>query len=198
MPRRGKKSARKKELERLLGIPQKSTTAKKHATTSSDLTPEQKEMIKQLKEKVDAIKGARFALYHNPENRTDNQSEKLKWIEASYPDLYKAFQLKEQLRTVIHMRDVATAEKALQVWVDEAKASELEPMVKLSGKIDGHKDAILDSIKYKSNSSQSESCNTTIKALITMGRGFRSIDKRNQKNYRNACAAQRPWSRSMC
>ena len=176
MPRRGKKSARKKELERLLGIPQKSTTAKKQAATSSDLTPEQKEMIKQLKEKVDAIKGARFALYHNPENRTDNQSEKLKWIEASYPDLYKAFQLKEQLRTVIHMRDVTTAEKALVLWIDEAKASGLEPMVNLSDKIKKHKEAILDSIKYKSNSSQSESCNTTIKALITMGRGFRNID----------------------
>ena len=133
-------------------------------------------MIKQLKEKVDAIKGARFALYHNPENRTDNQSEKLKWIEASYPDLYKAFQLKEQLRTVIHMRDVTTAEKALVLWIDEAKASGLEPMVNLSDKIKKHKEAILDSIKYKSNSSQSESCNTTIKALITMGRGFRSID----------------------
>ena len=27
---------------------------------------------------------------------------------------------------------------------------------------------------------------------------IREDPKRNQKNYRNACTAQRPWSRSMC
>jgi len=176
MPRKGKKSARKKELERLLGITSKSTASKKHAAAGSDLTPEQEAEIAQLKEKVAAIKGARFALYHNPENRTDNQTDKLKWIEASCPELYKAYRLKEQIRTAIHMADPDLAGKTIEVWIEDAKSSGLEPMVKLAEKIHRHTDDILDSIRFKANSSRSESCNTTIKALIAMGRGFKNID----------------------
>ena len=69
MPKRGKKSARKKELERLLGIKQKPAKASGNA---SKLTPEQEETINTLKKKAADIKGARFALFHNPENKTAN------------------------------------------------------------------------------------------------------------------------------
>lgn len=172
MPRKGRKSARKQALERILGIVPKAKKAK----GQSELTPEQQATIKELQQKACTIKGARFALYHNPENRTDNQTDKLKWIEASCPDLYQAYQLKEQLRTTIHMDDPVTAGKALDLWIESAENCGLKPMVALSKKILRHRQNILNSIEFHANSARSESCNTTVKALITMGRGFRNTD----------------------
>ena len=48
-------------------------------------------------------------------------------------------------------------------------------MEELSEKIAQHKKNILNSIRCEANSAKSEAVNTTIKVLIKMARGFRSI-----------------------
>ena len=39
-----------------------------------------------------------------------------------------------------------------------------------------HRESILNSVRLQANSAKSESCNTTIKALVRMARGFRNLD----------------------
>ena len=185
MPRRGRPSARKLELLSFIEeyeaaqvkTPENSQSRTVGRPRKVQLTPEHEASLKKLSDRIDDFKGAKFALGHNPENCTDNQIEKLQLIENNYPDLYRAYQLKEALRLILHMKDPEQADTELAKWIDDAKRSGLRPMEKLAEKIDTlHKENILNAIKCQANSAKSESTNTTIKGLIKLARGFRNLD----------------------
>ena len=49
------------------------------------------------------LKGARFALWKNPERLTDRQQTKLSMIQQTNKPLYRAYLLKEQLRQIYRL-----------------------------------------------------------------------------------------------
>ena len=100
------------------------------------LAPEHEASLKELSDRIDDFKGAKYALGHNPENCTDNQIEKLQLIENNYPDLYRAYQLKESIRLILHMKDSDQAATELAKWIDDAKNSVHKPMKELADKIE--------------------------------------------------------------
>ncbi len=185
MPRRGRPSARKLELISFITEyestqrPSEEDRCPKPAGRPKkvQLTPEHEASLKELLDKMDDFKGAKYALGHNPENCTDRQIEKLQLIENNYPDLYRAYQLKESLRLILHMKDNEQAAIELDKWIADASNSEIKPMQDLADKIKSkHKENILNAIRCQANSAKSESTNTTIKGLIKLARGFRNID----------------------
>ena len=184
MPRRGRPSARKLELISFIAeyesaqaqAPESSQPKRAGRPKKVQLTPEHEASLKELSDRIDDFKGARFALGHNPENCTDSQAEKLRLIENNYPDLYRAYQLKEALRLILHMKDPDQASIELTNWISDAKNSGIKPMQELADKIEKrHQENILNAIKCQANSAKSESTNTTIKGLIKLARGFRNI-----------------------
>ncbi len=183
MPRRGRPSARKLELIAFVREYEAAHVSENRPPKpvgrpkKVQLTPEHEASLKELSDRMDDFKGAKFALGHNPENCTANQAEKLKLIENSYPDLYRAYQLKEALRLILHMKNSEQAAIELARWIDDAKNSELKPMMELASKIAArHKENILNAIKCQANSAKSEAANTTIKGLIKLARGFKKLD----------------------
>ena len=185
MPRRGRPSARKQEIisfiEEYEAAQAKTQESRQPRSVGRpkkvQLTPEHEASLKELSDRITDFKGAKFALGHNPENCTDNQIEKLQLIENNYPDLYRAYQLKEALRLILHMKDPDQAATELAKWIGDAKNSGLKPMKELAAKIENlHKENILNAIKCQANSAKSESTNTTIKGLIKLARGFRNLD----------------------
>ena len=167
--------SRLKELREML--PEEPEVPKKQGRPRKDaLSPEHQEEIDLLASRAKDIKRSRYALGHNPENCTEYQTEKIKLIENSYPDLYRAYQLKETLRLILHMKDAELAEEELDKWIEESASSGLAPMEELSAKILRHRENILNSIRCQANSAKSEAVNTTIKVLIKMARGFRNIE----------------------
>ena len=180
--KRGRPCRRKKELLSQLKelqalLPEEPQIQRPQGRPKKDgLSPEHQDEIGRLAAQAKEIKGSRYALGHNPENCTEYQAEKLRLIENSYPDLYRAYQLKEALRLILHMKDAGIAEKELDNWIQESGASGIAPMVELSAKITRHRDNILNSIRCQANSAKSEAVNTTIKVLIKMARGFRNIE----------------------
>ena len=158
-------------------LPEEPEVPKKQGRPRKDaLSPEHQEEIDLLASRAKDIKRSRYALGHNPENCTEYQTEKIKLIENSYPDLYRAYQLKETLRLILHMKDAELAEEELDKWIEESASSGLAPMEELSAKILRHRENILNSIRCQANSAKSEAVNTTIKVLIKMARGFRNIE----------------------
>ena len=184
MPRRGRRSKRKNELlafiseyEFIKAEESQTPEAKKPGRPKKEqFTPEHEAKLKELSDKVEDVKKARFALGHNPENCTEGQVEKLRLIENSYPDLYRAYQLKESLRLILHMKDPEQAARELAKWKEDARTSGIGPMSELAEKIERHEQNILNSIKCQANSAKSESTNTTIKGLIKMARGFHNLE----------------------
>lgn len=181
LPHRGRPSKHKKELIAFIAEIQKIFDAepvshRKGRPKKEKFTARHQEELDELAQKVKDIKGAKHALAHNPENLTTTQIEKINLIQNSYPDLYRAYQLKETLRLILHMSDPDQAANELEQWLKDASESNLSAMVELAKKISRHKTNILNSIRCHANSAKSESTNTTIKVLIKMARGFRNLD----------------------
>jgi transposase len=181
MPKHGRPSRRKQDLIAFLEgrleflPPVTSPSKKKGRPRKEQFTLEHQEILDHLQNRARAIKGSKHALGHNPENCSDYQADKIKLIENDYPDLYRAYQLKEALRLILHMKDEKQAAIELEQWITDASESGLEPMLELSEKIRRHKENILNSVQCQANSAKSEAVNTTIKVLIKMARGFRNI-----------------------
>jgi len=181
MPNLGRPSRRKLELQAFLSGELETLQSgdaspkRKGRPRKEQLSPEHMDVLDRLENKAKAIKGAKHALGHNPENCSEQQADKIKLIENEYPDLYRAYQLKESLRLILHMKDSGQATEELDQWIKDAGESGLKPMIELSEKIDRHRENIINSVRCQANSARSEAVNTTIKTLIKVARGFRNI-----------------------
>ena len=122
-----------------------------------------------------AIKGARFALWKNPEDLLEGQRAQLDMIALGSPVLYRAYRLKEGLRLIFQM-GIDDAEKALGRWLSWAQRCRIPEFVELGRKVKRHKEAILSAIRYGLSNARIEAVNNKIKLSVRAGYGFRNID----------------------
>ena len=171
MPKKGRPSKRKDYLLSIVSIYETGTAASK-----SMLSLVHQKILDDMEQQARSIKNAKYALGKNPENLTEAQQDKLKLIESTCPVLFKAYQLKERIRAILHMRDVSLAEIELDKWNVSAATCGIPAFEKLSEKIQRHREHILNTVRYHLNSAQSEATNCSIKAMIATARGFRNLD----------------------
>lgn len=182
MPTRGRPSNRRRELEDFIEEYERTVQfsfverSRGGRPRKERFSLEHQQVLDEYEARTKDIKGAKHALGHRPENCTEGQQEKLDLIENSYPDLYRAYQLKESLRIILHMKDQELAAIELDNWINEASTCGLKAMEDLSAKINRHRSNILNSVRLQANSAKSESANTTIKTLIKVARGFRNTN----------------------
>lgn len=126
-------------------------------------------------ERAKGLKGARYSLWKNPENLTDNQQTKLAWIAATDPKLYRAYLLKEGLRVVFTMPHDAAVE-ALDRWISWARRCRIPAFVKLQKRIVKHRARILAAIEHNLSNGLIESTNTKIRLITRIAFGFKSAE----------------------
>lgn len=126
-------------------------------------------------ERAKGLKGARYSLWKNPEDLTENQQAKLAWIAATDPRLYRAYLLKEGLRLVFQLPYRAAA-TALDRWISWARRSRIPAFVKLQRSIVRHRTRILAAIEHQLSNGLIESTNTKIRLITRMAYGFHSAD----------------------
>ena len=119
------------------------------------------------------LKGARFAVWKNPENLTDRQQAKLAEIQKTNGPLYRAYLLKEQLRQIYRV-SAEQAEKLLEQWLAWARRSRLPSFVKLARTITAQRDGILSAVKNGLSNARIEQMNTQIRLLARQAFGFHS------------------------
>jgi len=124
-------------------------------------------------ERARALKGARYSLWKNPENLSENQRIKLAWIAATDPRLYRAYLLKEGLRLIFTM-PYAAAVEALERWISWARRCRIPSFVKLQKSIVKHRARILAAIEHNLSNGLIESTNTKIRLITRMAFGFTS------------------------
>jgi transposase len=103
------------------------------------------------------LKGARFAVWKNPENLTDRQAAKLATIQQTNARLYRAYLLKEQLRQIYQL-PAAAAERLLDRWLAWARRSRLPSFVKLARTITDQRAGILAAIHHGLSNECTSSC----------------------------------------
>ncbi|UNX55518.1 ISL3 family transposase [Georgenia sp. TF02-10] len=118
-----------------------------------------------------ALKHARYALWKNPENLTEKQTTKLAWVAKTDPLLYRAYLLKEGLRTVFQLRG-QDAKDALDRWISWARRCRIPTFVDLQRHIVKHRDAIDATLDHGLSNGLIESTNTKIRLLTRQAFGF--------------------------
>ena len=124
---------------------------------------------------ADELKGARFALWKNPEDLTANQKRRLADIRKSNRGLYLAYLLKEQLRRVFRL-DAERALRLLDHWLRWARRSRLKPFVKLAETITRWKEELRASLRLRASNGLAESVNTRIRLILRRAFGFHTAE----------------------
>jgi len=119
------------------------------------------------------LKGARFALWKNPENLTDRQAAKLSSIQKTNARLYRAYLLKEQLRQIYRLSADA-AVKLLDEWIAWARRCRLPSFVKLARTITAQRAGIVAAIGHGLSNARVEAINTQIRMITRRAYGFHS------------------------
>jgi transposase len=118
-----------------------------------------------------ALKRARYALWKNPENLTDRQQHKLDWIAKTDPRLWRAYLLKEGLRTVFVLKGEAGKE-ALDRWIAWARRCRIPAFVTLQRRVVKHRAAIDAALDSGLSNALIESTNTKIRLITRVAFGF--------------------------
>jgi len=93
------------------------------------------------------LKGARYALWKNPENLTGRQQAKLSQVQHTNRRLYRAYLLKEQLRQIYRLPADA-AITLLDDWIAWARRCRLPSFVKLARTITAQRAGIVAAIEH--------------------------------------------------
>ena len=119
------------------------------------------------------LKGARYALWKNPENLTERQQRKLSSIQKTNQRLYRAYLLKEQLRQIYRL-PAEPAIALLDNWIAWARRCRLKPFVKLAKTISDQRPGITAAIENQLSNARVEAINTQIRMLTRRAFGFHS------------------------
>jgi len=121
------------------------------------------------------LKGARFALWKNPENLTARQQAKLADIQQTNRRLYRAYLLKEQLRQIYQLPP-EQATGLLERWLAWARRCRLESFRKLARTITDQRAGILAAIQHGLSNARVEAINTQIRLITRRAFGFHSAN----------------------
>jgi transposase len=121
------------------------------------------------------LKDSRYALWKNPDKLTARQQRKLSLIAKTNQPLYRAYLLKEQLRTLLkqpHAEGMALLER----WLAWASRSRLPPFVKLARNLRARVDQISTLLRHRLSNARTEALNTRLRLIHRRAFGFHLPD----------------------
>ncbi len=118
------------------------------------------------------LKGARYALWKNPEDLTARQGAKLAWVAKVNRRLYRAYLLKEQFRLIIATKGVR-ALVMLERWLGWAARCRIPSFVELGRRMRKHLAGIEAALLNDLSNALVESTNTKLRLLARLAYGFK-------------------------
>jgi transposase len=121
------------------------------------------------------LKGARWALWRNPNTLSDQQRRTLAYIQIINKPLYRAYLLKEEFRQVFALRGRA-GKNLLQAWLAWAARCRIDPFVRLAKRIRHHLPAIHATLDSGLSNARIEANNTHLRVLTRQGYGYHTAE----------------------
>lgn len=126
-------------------------------------------------EESKALKGARWALWKNPDRLTTDQKQTLASIQATNRPLYRAYLLKEQFRELIKVKG-PDGKLLVKAWLRWAGRSRIPAFVKVARKIRRHLDELHNTLDSALSNARVEATNTHLRVLTRRAYGYHSPD----------------------
>jgi transposase len=121
------------------------------------------------------LKGARWALWKNPDRLSQRQRQTLAVIQRTNKPLYRAYLLKEQLREIVSVKG-AEGKLLLAAWLRWASRCRLEPFVKLARTIRRHLHAVHNMLDCGLSNARIEANNTQLRLLTRQAFGYHTAE----------------------
>ena len=134
------------------------------------------EWHKASQEDEGVIKGQRYNLFRNPENRTAPQTRSLMALLRVNENLAKVYILKDAFRQLWTYTYRAWAEKYFDKWIDWALVSGVEALRKFARSLVKAKDEILNYCKHRITTARLEGFNNTVSRIIHRACGIQNLD----------------------
>ena len=123
------------------------------------------------------LKGSRYAVLKNEENRTKKDHEKLNEPEMSKLNLktVKAMQIRENFQEIYNAETLEDFILLLKKWYFRATHSRTEPIIKAAKTIKKHRDGVLNWKNSQINNGILEGLNSVIQAAKSKARGYKTL-----------------------
>ncbi|MGD9947892.1 MAG: transposase [Desulfobulbus sp.] len=122
------------------------------------------------------IKGQRFNLLRNAHKLNDDRGDNLGRLFEANEALFQAYLLKDAFSTLWTYVRPKWASKFLNNWVEWAKETGLEPLIKFAKGIDRDRNEILAWIKHPVTSAKLEAFNAPINRIVKRACGYRDLE----------------------
>jgi transposase len=120
---------------------------------------------------------SRYILYKNQSKWTNNQQQRAELLFNLYPDIYRAYQLSQQLNWIFEKtKEKIYAYTRLAQWHEKVAQSGFKSFNTISRTIMNHYITILNYFDNRSTNASAESFNAKIKAFRSQFRGVRNVD----------------------
>ncbi len=126
---------------------------------------------KDLKERARRVKHSRWALVKNPANLTDKQALTLAQLEKAGSPLWKAYLLKEDLRTLLK-KPADEAIERLDIWLERVDESGLDEFTRIASTIRDLRPKLEAMLTHRLTNGRVESVNAKIRLIQTRAFGF--------------------------
>lgn len=120
-----------------------------------------------------AFKNARWALWRNPDQLSEQQRATLASIQATNRPLYRAYLLKEQFRELIKAKG-EDGRLLLTAWLRWAGRSKIPAMVKVAARIRRHLPELRNTLDSGLSNARVEATNTHLRVLTRRAYGYAS------------------------
>lgn len=123
----------------------------------------------------DELKKSRYLWLRNNSNLTEEQKAKINYLEDAYPNIGKAYRLKELLKKI--MDDAYYDQKItpLNKWIKSAWESGLEPIRKFVNMLRNHWYGVKTYFKRLATNAYAERVNLKIQEIKRVAKGYRNI-----------------------
>ena len=121
------------------------------------------------------FKDARWALLKNPDDHTTTQAATLRRLKNAGGAVWRAYTLKEALRSIFHSRlDILDVAILLERFISRAARSRIRAFVRLAKTIRKHAAGILAAIRTGINNGRVEALNNKARLITRRAYGFHS------------------------
>ena len=132
-----------------------------------------KEEARQERRKYTRVKRARWALLKNHDTLRDSQATNLTEILDAHSDLAICYAMKEEMCSLIGLRDPVTAENSWKKWFAAAKESGIPALIRFAELKEKRIDGLIAHATYPISTGRLEGFNNKIKVAKRLAYGYR-------------------------
>ena len=161
--------------------------AAKHAFPKAPLIPDRFHLIQYLNKAINRVrrrevkthselKGTRYVLLKNEENRTKKQDEIFKIIQESNLQVSFAWRLSEEFKGIFECSSFAEAKTYFELWLTSVQDAAVKEVIKIAEMFERHFDGVCNALCHEQSNAKAERINGKIQEVKTIGRGYRRFE----------------------